>query len=535
VPLEANVSPGTGWSQNRIGDASFWWAGHAEDARGFAEALIAGRPVPETSGLFAGVVATPGRVHAFVDHARSIPVFYADHPTPSIAAHPRTLGPAAASEHWDADTVLETAMSGFVAGPQTLAGSVYQVEPGQIVSWEAGRGPSAQRHFVYDSRDTAGSGATGEDALLSVIGAAFDRVIEQAGDGQVWVPLSGGLDSRLVLAALKARGCGNLRAFSYGPKGNADAVIARAVAERLDVPWQFVATSAQGVYAFFHGQVRRDYWTHADGLCATPNNQDLLPLMMLREKGQLDDTAMVVNGQTGDFISGGHIPDRLFRDGVTVGQLLIAIVERHYALWRSLVEPENIRTIGDRIRDRLSINEPDHETLSREHAIALWERVEYEGRQSHYIINGQRSYEFLGLRWALPLWDGDLVRFWRSATPEQKHKQRLYRETLKAWDHAGVFSMPTRTVTAWSRPIAAFLIPASNAARILAGRKRRDRWMTYARYLDRFGTHYQAFGWRHFARYAADARNPHAYYTRAWLEEIGAPWPGTDGPEVSQP
>ena len=50
--------------------------------------------------------------------------------------------------------------------------------------------------------------------------------------------------------------------------------------------------------------------------------------------------------------------------------------------------------------------------------------------------------------------------------------------------------------------------------------------MTYARYFDRFGNHYQAFGWRHFARHAADARNPVSYYTRAWLEELGIGWPG---------
>ncbi len=422
-------------------------------------------------------------------------------------------------------------MAGFVTGTATLIEGLHQLTPGTVLLIpHDGAAPVSRRSVTYTPGRATRTATTDLAARLeNVIDAAIDRVIVTADGSPVWVPLSGGLDSRLVLAKLQARGCTNLHCFSYGPRGNADAMVARAVAKRLDVPWHFVAISGGEMRQFFASQTRRDYWSFADGLSSVPNNQDLLPVIRLRESGVITDDAVIVNGQTGDFISGGHIPETLFDDPHTVGTLLDAIVAQHYSLWNSLLTPSNIAAAIQRIRAVLDLEAHSDTPLEPEAAIALWERFEHDSRQANYIVNGQRVYDFLGLRWALPLWDGDVVAFWRDVPAASKRNQHLYRETWKSWDHKGVFSMPTRPVTAWSRPLSAVIVPLSIAARLLGGRNRRDRWMTYARYLDRFGSHYQAFGWRTFAGHAPDARNPVSYYTRAWIDELGMPWPDEQG------
>ena len=42
-----------------------------------------------------------------------------------------------------------------------------------------------------------------------------------------------------------------------------------------------------------------------------PNNQDLLAIDYLKSKKIIDRNSIIINGQTGDFITGGHIPKSL--------------------------------------------------------------------------------------------------------------------------------------------------------------------------------------------------------------------------------
>ena len=41
----------------------------------------------------------------------------------------------------------------------------------------------------------------------------------------------------------------------------------------------------------------------------------------------------------------------------------------------------------------------------------LYEKWEYEERQIKYVVNGQKTYDFWGVDWFLPLWDSEFVKF----------------------------------------------------------------------------------------------------------------------------
>ena len=63
------------------------------------------------------------------------------------------------------------------------------------------------------------------------------KIVENSNDKTIYIPLSGGLDSRLIIAKFHEKKYKNIKAFSYGLKNNADALIAKKVADHLDVKW----------------------------------------------------------------------------------------------------------------------------------------------------------------------------------------------------------------------------------------------------------------------------------------------------------
>ena len=42
----------------------------------------------------------------------------------------------------------------------------------------------------------------------------------------------------------------------------------------------------------------------------------------------------------------------------------------------------------------------------------LIELLEYENRQTKYVVNSQRIYDFYNLSWLLPLWNKSYIKFW---------------------------------------------------------------------------------------------------------------------------
>ena len=528
------VAHGHGWAAFSAGAVQVTHRGDPAAAQVIAEALtapscsaqaIADR-LAEIAGFYAVIGVGPaGRVGA-VDHIRSTPLFYDRSPIANgqtrVSADVRALTDG--QPPFQPAAVREFAMAGYVTGPDTLLARVGQLEAGEVRLWRDGSDTAEQassyRH--WPGQHDAQSPAQARARLSDITDIAFARTIAKANGRTILVPLSGGLDSRLVLAKLAEHGHTNLRAFSYGPGRNADAAVAQRVAERLGVEWEFIATGTRQARTALSDNVRKEYGHFADGLCAVPNHQDLLALSVMRQRGRLPADAMIVNGQTGDFVTGGHIPAALMSDaGVPLDMVITAIVEKHYGLWRSLLTPANIADIRERIADRLGIDGDATIHVGSAEAAAWFELWEYRERQAKYVVGGQRIYDFLGLDWDLPLWDRDFTAFWRDASLADKYKQALYREWLFDWDHKQVFSSISTRVTAWPRALSAVLAPIAVGTRLLAGRERRDRMFRYLNYFDRFSDHYRMFGFSTFKRHAHDMRNPASLYAREWLEREG--------------
>jgi asparagine synthase (glutamine-hydrolysing) len=384
-----------------------------------------------SNGFFAVAHRRGGEVFAAVDRARSIPLFYAvagDRAYLSDDARwvRDRLGAAEGGE----PAATEFLLSSFVSGRDTLVPGMHQLTGGDVLRLAPGprgvdaevrpywryAGPSAPRDVPAEGLDAR------FDALLV---RAFTRLAEVADGRLIVVPLSGGNDSRLVLAMLKRIGYPSLAAFTYGRPENREAVVSREVARLLDVPWHFVPYDNASWRRWFRSQERRDYYRMADGLSSLPLLLDWPAVGELRRQGIAPEGSVFVPGLSADLHAGSRSKryPQLYRPGLPPRDEVVRVLLRSgFALWDwSSRERELYPVLAERVAASLE----DYGRFSDGgQALEAWETRE---RQSKYIVNSVRSYEFWGYDWWLPFYDAEFLDFWPGVPAELRMHRRFYR------------------------------------------------------------------------------------------------------------
>ena len=480
--------------------------------------------ISHQTGHFAGIVDTDHFICAFVDAVRSYPVFYCviDGEL-QVSNSARMLKTESGINEVDQTSLLEFCMAGYVTGGETIYKGLYQLQAGELLFWEKQEKKlELERYFTYHSASGVQSSESDYiEQLRVVVDRVFRRVIETANGAPIWVPLSGGLDSRLIVCELVSLGCDNLYTFSYGPKGNYEAKAAKIVAETIGVPWVFVQPRTSRARELFKAPGRKEYWNYADGLCSIPVMNEYESLHVLRESGQLPDGAVLINGQTGDFITGGHIPPDLIIGNCSTRQLLDAIIHKHFSLWKHLKTEENLRIIEDKILFLLGIE--DNIEMTMDEISAYFEQWEWQERQAKLVVNGQRIYDFMGLKWQLPLWDAELVKFWKTVPLKLRLRQSLYVHYLEGFNFRGLFEGYRSEARRWPGVVGTTLPWIKRGGRLLGFDT--GKIQKYASYRGHYGDQYALYGLSYFFRNIANATVPPqgrgvlALGAKSWLEE----------------
>jgi len=470
---------------------------------------------------FALIVEGPDFLFAAVDRIRSHPlVYYCEGDQISVLGDSaRRVREKAGLTEIDQAAVFEFAAAGYVSGAETVYAQLKQMLCGEcLLSRSDGGGFERHRYYYYlPIPETGRDEASWIDELAGVVDQMFQRVIERANGDPIWLPLSGGLDSRLIACKLTELGYDRIETFSYGPPGNDEARIAKRVAEKLNLPWRFLPSLADGAAEAFQLPERMRYWAYADSLSALPSMQEWQAFNELSRTSVLPENAVIINGQSGDYLTGGHIPASLMHgEKPTEQDLLDALTAKHYAQWRHLLSADNIADIHDKIR---SVLPAWPEQADREELIALHEAWEYQERQCKYVVNGQRLYEFIERpNWQLPLWDGLFIDFWQKVPFDLKFEQTLFRSYLRSYNYRGLFEGFEPQVWRWPRHMK-WVVPLARSAGVVLGDGAKAAVYRFFRYHGHYNNHYAAFGYRKFLSTLASARGTNSLYIEAWLKE----------------
>jgi asparagine synthase (glutamine-hydrolysing) len=376
------------------------------------------------NGNFALAMETSRYIFCVVDRVRSIPLFYAVNDEGTFFSDDANYLRDRLNPPFNEENGAEFLVTGYVTGPDTLFDGISQIQAGEYLIYDKVDGSLVTQFYHRFWHENFFSDSEEEllDRLDEIFVHVFQRLIASTKGRQIVVPLSGGLDSRIIVAMLKRLGVEDVVCFTYGKRGNREAEISRQVAEALGYQWYFVEYTNEKWYDYAHTDDMREYYSFAGNLVSLPHIQDLLAVKELKEKGKIREGAVFVPGHSGDMLAGSWIPkdyDQLrpyaFED--FLGESL----RKHYALWK-WNEPELALFFKTRIQKCVGdISIHDNESCAN--AVELFN---FNERQAKFIVNSVRVYEFLGFEWRIPLWDAELIDFFLKIPISYRISQLLY-------------------------------------------------------------------------------------------------------------
>ena len=373
-------------------------------------------------GHYALVAQRNGIILAVVDKVRSIPLFY---DSQEISSHAPSL---ICSKKLNLDAIISLKMSGFTIGEDTLYKGLNSLIAGQFILCENTKIVKKQ-YYQYQPWQVNQKKYDVELLAQTTLGI-LKKMIRSLNGRQVVIPLSAGNDSRLIASGLKELGYENVKCYSYGIKGNFEAKIAKIIAKRLGYEFMFIPLNIKDERKYYKSIEFKNFLKFADTLVAVQYFQSISTIPKLKD--WIDDDAVFINGNGGDFMSGEHIKKSFNEANHTLEidkrkeVIIQESIKKHFCLWGNLKTQSNLDNISIQLEREIPIK-----LKSTKNDHGLYEYLEFNNRQSKYVISSQRCYEFYGYQWRLPLWDDDYLNFWKGVPLNLKKNQKLYIEMLK--------------------------------------------------------------------------------------------------------
>ena len=333
-------------------------------------------------------------------------------------------------------------MSGYTIGKKTVYDNLNSLISGEMILIKNNNIQRIQ-YFEYFNLITKNSERKLLNDLTNITINIFSKLISSINGRQVIIPLSAGNDSRLVASALKHLNYKNVICYSYGRKNSFEVSTARKVANKLGFKWIFVPLYHKKEVAFYKSNEYINYLKFSETYSSVPYIQSLSTIKYLKEKKLIDDNAIFINGNSGDYISGAHTDvlkksnylDKSINDRKL--KILNSLIDKHYSLWGKLKTKESTGYLRNELWSEINQffdkknKESDHQPF---------EYSEFINRQSKYVISGQRAYEYYGYDWKLPLWDDEYLFFWSRIPWNLKTNQKLFKDMLKYNNFGGVWT-----------------------------------------------------------------------------------------------
>lgn len=212
----------------------------------------------------------------------------------------------------------------------------------------------------------------------------------------ILVPLSGGYDSRYLVALLKKNNINNFECFTYGKTSSYEVTIAEKVCKQLNIKWHFVEYTDALLQSFFTNDWK-NYSDKNHNYSSLPHEQDFFALYYLKKQNDLPKNAIILNGFCQDLLAGSILESPKKQD------------------FKAYIENKNEIKLKD---------------YNYENSWNGYQEWFVKNRVSKFIINSVSVYEYFGLDFYLPFWQTNWINFWYEIPYELRNHQQFYNDYL---------------------------------------------------------------------------------------------------------
>lgn len=337
----------------------------------------------------------------------------------------------------------ELSLCGFIGGDRTLIKGVQSLGPAELLSWNPDTGVRRYHYFRFRPK-LPDESSTAQNQLATALTESVRRMLDHAGGRELVIPVSGGVDSRALLAAVQQLGYPRIKTFSFGRRFSRDFRIGCQVAEAYQLPHAKVVYTRRLWKQLWRSTWLSDYLRYAHGGVSVPNFQALPALYTLSTQGWFDRHAIFIPALAG-FFPGGCLPSLTTlqnldhepspstangtrAQGTRVRETIAQGLRRRKLLGARQValSPEFEQALAEQM-DELGVSSSTLGLSDREQYILASEHWEFQERQPKYIGNSCRYFDFMGYDWWLPMWDRQFV----DACAELSFESRVDKSALK--------------------------------------------------------------------------------------------------------
>ena len=319
--------------------------------------------------------------------------------------------------------ITEYQTAGFVLSDETLDENIKKTNAGQVLTLSDKESSVTQ----YDSFITDCFSDKDYDSLKlqceTVLMETGKRLIQFLDGRTAVVPLSGGYDSRLIVALLRKMNYHNVICFTYG-KPNPEVPISKTVAESLGYNWHFVDFTKINIQKIQSGRHYKDYLDFAANGFAMPYLMEYFAMAELEEQKAIPSDAVFLPGHSGDFLGGSYIKKTVTND-LDIDHLPDLIESKYFIFTKKKrYQKQHLR---NRIAQSLLpiVQSYIHEGYNM--SVEEWDIRE---KLSKFIFHSSQVFNYYGYEVYFPLWDQELKAFFRTVPFLFRENKKLYDDVL---------------------------------------------------------------------------------------------------------